>query len=274
MKIIFSRKGVDSAAGRCASPLVNGRPISLPIPTSMPTSTCYADLPTTISEIAYDLSKSRLALDQPCHLDPDIDPKALAGARPPGWRGALGQVSAALSHLRNARVGPGDLFLFWGLFRICERAPRGWHYAGPRRNVVFGWLQVDDVVELGPDRSHALERYPWLIRHPHVRPGWTRSNAIFLAKEVLSIGNGRIPGFGVFDRAIMLTVEDAATPSTWAIPAWLDPMNGGVGMTYHPPDRWPGNGRVMASARGQEFVADAGDRIDVRDWLLSLFRRQ
>ena len=48
-------------------------------------------------------------------LDPDIDQAALKASRPPGWRGALGQVSAALSHLRNLlEVGPGDLFLFCG----------------------------------------------------------------------------------------------------------------------------------------------------------------
>jgi len=44
-------------------------------------------------------------------------------------------------------------------------------------------------------------------------------------------------------------------------------------MTYNPLTRWLGNGRLTVAARGQEFVADAGDRIDARDWLLSLFGR-
>jgi hypothetical protein len=273
VKIIFSRKGVDSAAGRCASALVDGRPISLPIPTSMPTATRYGDLAAPIPTLARDLSRGRLAADQPCHLDPDIDREGLGAARPLGWRGALGQVAAALSHLRNAGVGPEDVFLFWGLFRACERSPIGWHYEGPRRHLIFGWLQVEEIIELGSDGSHALERHPWLARHPHVRPGWTGSNAIFIAKEELTIGDGSIPGFGVFDRPIVLTAEGSTTPSTWAVPSWLDPIGGGVGMTYNPPNRWFGNGRVTVAARGQEFVADAGDRIDARDWLLSLFRR-
>ena len=153
MKIIFSRKGVDSAAGRCASALVDGRPISLPIPTSMPTATRYGDLAPLIAAVAYDLSRGGLAFDRPCHLDPDIDRDALRIARPLGWRGALGQASAALSHLRNAGVGPGDVFLFWGLFRECERGPSGWRYVGPRRHAIFGWLQVDIIVDLGPDLS-------------------------------------------------------------------------------------------------------------------------
>jgi hypothetical protein len=273
VKIIFSRKGVDSAAGRCASAVVDGRPISLPIPTSMPTATRYGDLAAPIPTIALDLSRGRLAFDQPCHLDPDIDREALGAARPLGWRGALGQVSAALSHLRNAGVGPDDVFLFWGLFRTCERGPTGWQYVGPRRHVIFGWLQVDEIVDLGPDGSHALKRHPWLAQHPHVRPGWPKRNAIFLAKKILTIGDGVIPGFGIFNRPLVLTVEGSATPSMWAVPPWLDPISGGVGMTYNPSNRWLGNGCVMVAARGQEFVADTGGRIDARDWLLSLFRR-
>lgn len=272
MKIVFSRKGVDSAAGRCASALVDGRPVSLPIPASMPTPTRYGDLAALTSALASDLSQGRLAPDRPCHLDPDIDREALRAARPYGWRGALGQVSAALSHLRNTRVGPGDVFLFWGLYRACERGSTGWRYVGPRQHVIFGWLQIDTVVDLGSDGSHALTQYPWLVQHPHVRPGWKSKNAIYLAREVLTVGDGTIPGYGVFRRPIMLTMDGAVTPSIWTVPAWLDPTCGGVGMTYNPLNsKWLGNGRVTVAARGQEFVADAGDRIDARDWLSSLF---
>lgn len=240
----------------------------------MPTPTHYRDLAPQISALAYDLSRGTLELDRSCHLDPDIDRDALRVARPSGWRGALGQSAAALSHLRNAGVGPGDLFLFWGLFRECARGPSGWRYLGPRLHAIFGWLQVDTVVDLGPDGSHALLQYPWLEQHPHVRSGWKERNAVYVAKNVLSLGDGSIPGFGVFDRPIMLTKAGAATPSMWAVPAWLDPIAGGVSMTYHPPSRWLGNGVLTAAARGQEFVADVGERTDAQEWLLSLFRRQ
>ncbi len=274
MKIIFSRKGVDSAAGRCASALIDERPVSLPIPTLMPTSTRYGDLAPAISEIAHDLSGGRLSADRPCHLDPDIDGMFLAASRPAGWRGSLGQVSSSLSHLRNAGVGVDDIFLFWGLFRRCKRTPSGWRYFGPKFHMIFGWLQVGEVIELGCDGSHVLARHPWLAQHPHVRPGWSSNNAIFLARDVLSIGGGNVSGFGVFSRAIMLTANGAATPSTWSVPQWLDPTSGGVGMTYHPSNRWLGNGQLIAAARGQEFVADVGNRADAQAWLLSLFRRE
>lgn len=272
MKIIFSRKGVDSAAGECASAIVDGRPFSLPIPTSMPTPTCYGDLAEPMSTIASDLSGGRLSPNRSCHLDPDIDQAALKASRPPGWRGALGQVSAALSHLRNAEVGPGDLFLFWGLYRQSARTTAGWHYIGPKQHGIFGWLQVDDVVDLRSDGLHALARYPWLESHPHVRPGWTGPNTVFIAREVLSMGDGTTPGFGVFDRLIPLSSDKSGIPSVWSVPAWLDPSFGGVGMTYHPRERWLGDGRLTAAARGQEFIADAGDRADALDWVISLFR--
>jgi hypothetical protein len=262
VKFIFSRKGVDSAAGRCASAIVDGRPVSLPIPASMPTPTRYGDLAPPITKLAYDLSRGRLTSDAPCHLDPDIDRDALGVARPPGWRGALGQVSAALSHLRNNGVGPGDVFLFWGLFRECERSLSGWRYIGPRRHVIFGWLQIDVVIDLGADGSHALSKYSWLERHPHVRSGWNESNAVFVAREVLTLGDGTIPGFGVFGHPITLTMNGAATPSRWAVPPWLDPTAGGVGMTYHPLNRWLGNGVLTAAAiRDVARAAHAGTRI-------------
>ena len=271
MKIILSRKGVDSAAGRCASPIVDGRPLSLPIPTSMPTCIRYGDLAPPLPFLAQDLSGGRLSLNRPCHLDPDIDAAALVGRRPDDWRGALGQVSASLSHLRNNGVGSGDLFLFWGLFREAERIGGAWRYVGPRRHAIFGWLQVDAVIDLGADGSHVMLTYPWLERHPHARKGWPASNALYVGRKVLSFGNGKLPGYGLFEKPIPLTAEVASNASIWAAPAWLDPTRGGVGMTYHPPGRWLGNGRVAAAARGQEFVADIGERADVKDWLFSTF---
>jgi hypothetical protein len=71
----------------------------------------------------------------------------------------------------------------------------------------------------------------------------------------------------------MLTAEGATSPSLWNVPPWLDPTCGGVGMSYHPCNRWLGGGHVIAAARGQEFVAETEDRTDARQWLLSLFSK-
>ncbi len=44
MKLILSRKGFDSAAGGCPSPIIDGRPLSMPIPASGSSTTTYANL--------------------------------------------------------------------------------------------------------------------------------------------------------------------------------------------------------------------------------------
>ena len=181
MKLIFSRKGFDSSAGGVPSPLVAGRPISLPIPTRMPTPTRFADLSTGIAELVSDLTRGRIAADRPCHLDPDVDAGSLR--RLPGWRGALGQVSAAQSHLSNNSVGRGDLFVFWGLYRPAIRSREGsWTYAGTAEHRLFGWLQIDEVLAVGGDPLSALRRYPWLKSHPHLATGWSANNTVDVAQ--------------------------------------------------------------------------------------------
>jgi hypothetical protein len=269
MKIVFSRKGVDSTAGKCASPLVQGRPISLPIPTGRPTPTAYGQLRSDLHAMARDLSAGALSEQRPCHLDPDIDRTAL-DTRPAGWRGALGQVSSALSHLRNHNVGAGDLFLFWGLYRAAEPSESGWRYCGPRQHAMFGWLSVEAVCDIAANLGGILPKYPWLAEHPHVQPGWVGSNAVYVAAQEFTLAGRCFPGSGVFQKAFRLTETDSRLPSVWSVPSWLDKGYGGVGMSYHPPGRWLGKGRLQSAARGQEFVADVGERVDAKEWIAEL----
>ena len=268
MKVIFSRKGVDSASGGIASPLVEGRPVSLPIPTRQPSPTRYCDLAEPYRKLARDLSGGKLARQARCHLDPDLDPAALA-YRPAGWRGSLGQCGSALGHLRNQQVGVGDLFLFWGLFRDVERTGGRWRWAGPRQHCLFGWLYVGEVLEAGEDGSHCVETHPWLRDHPHARPGWMAGNAIYCAAESFQIGGQRFAGSGLLERAVRLSAGHVTKPSLWRAPGWLDPNRGGTGLSFHQPQRWQ-DGCLQSVARGQEFVADIGERTDAREWLANL----
>lgn len=269
MKLIFSRKGFDSSAGGVPSPLVDDRPVSLPIPTGMPTPTRFGDLSNGVAELVSDLTRGHIAADRPCHLDPDLDASSLI--RPPGWRGALGQVSAAQSHLSNNDVGRGDVFLFWGLYQPAVRGQTGsWAFAGMAEHRVFGWLQVEEVLAVGEDPSSGLKSYPWLRSHPHLATGWPANNTVYVARERLALP-GRdfdLPGFGVLNRGRRLTAPGSTKPSLWAVPPWLDPLRGGTGLTYHPTERWNRDGTLRSAARGQEFVADIGDRQDAIDWLL------
>ena len=274
MKLIFSRKGFDSAAGGVPSPLVEGRPISLPIPTRMPTPLTYGDLPEPLPTLVEHLTKGRLGRNTPCHLDPDLD--TTLRPRRSGWRGALGQVGAAQSHLAGQDVGEGDLFLFWGLFRPVEEGAGGWRFTGPREHRLFGWLQVGEVLPLGPDGNHATARYPWLDEHPHARSGWGDNNTLYLATDRLTLGGIRTaaPGFGLSPVGRRLTAPESALPSLWQVPDWLNPSRGGVGMTYHPPERFGADGTLRSAARGQEFVADIAGRPDAMKWLRDLFSKE
>jgi hypothetical protein len=104
VRIIFSRKGFDSGVGGVPSPIIDGRPISLPIPTNRRSETTYADL--GLSEIVEAATKGRIAGTSLCHHDPMFEQ----------GRCAFGQTGAAQAHLANNAVGVGDVFLFFGLF--------------------------------------------------------------------------------------------------------------------------------------------------------------
>lgn len=270
MRIIFSRKGFDSSAGGCPSPIVDGKPISLPIPVrKTPSPIRYVDLIGNYGSLVEDLTKGKINRHSRCHLDPDLKPSVLP--RLPGWRGAIGQVGAAQGHLSNAGISVGDLFLFWGLFRHAEQNAR-WTFYGAPEHRLFGWLQVGEILNLGEDGSFAAKRYPWLRDHPHVRDGWSRQNVLYVASQALRFDDVdlRLPGWGVFRHGLKLTA-DGASPSVWSVPDWLNPARGGVGMTYHKADSWNPNGVVTCAGRGQEFVAEIAKRTDALVWLSRLF---
>ena len=275
MKLILSRKGFDSSAGGCPSPLLDGRPVSLPIPTRQPSPTTYGDLSNGVAELVTDLTKGRIAADHRCHLDPDLDPGSLP--RQPGWRGALGQVSTAQTHLANNSIAPGDLFLFWGLYRAANRNAAGrWQFTGDAEHRIFGWLQIDEILTIGEDPAPALASRPWLASHPHLATGWSGNNTVYVARNELSLPGIRtgLAGFGLMKTGLRLTAHASHQPSTWKTPAWLNPLNGGTGLTFHPDKRWNPDDTLRSAARGQEFIADIGERADALAWLDSLFNQE
>jgi len=153
MRVVLSRKGFDTTAGGCPSPIVAGRPLSLPIPTRMPTRFRYCDLAAGVGEVVEQLTRGRHARQSFCHLDPDLDASTLPRAA-----------------------------------------------------------------------------------------GWPASNTVYVAREALNVGGEEwaCPGWGLFAR----------------------------GLRY---DSWSADGHPQAAARGQEFVADIGERVDAREWVRGLF---
>lgn len=151
MKLVFSRKGFDAANGGVPSPILpDGRMLSLPIPASRSDRGFEAvwmhgiDVP----QLVAGLRGPRVPVIDRVHLDPDLSRPPQA--RPEHWRPALGQANGANAHLKRHGVGAGDLFLFFGWFREVERQQGRWRYVrhAPDIHVLFGWLEVGEVVDL------------------------------------------------------------------------------------------------------------------------------
>jgi hypothetical protein len=236
----------------------------------MPTITRFRDLNGPYGRLVCELTNGRLTPDDWCHLDPDINQACLP--RKPCWRGSLGQEAAAQGHLANQNIAHGDLFLFWGLFRVAANDGR-WRFVGPAQHRIWGWLQVGDIVNLGPDGSHAVQSRPWLCDHPHARAGWRARNTLYLAADRLALGFRELPfaGSGVLKRGYRLTADNGLT-SRWAAPDWLNLARGGCGMTYNPAARWFSDGTVRSAARGQEFVAAPKPESGAMEWIESVIR--
>jgi hypothetical protein len=254
--------------------------LSLPIPLKNATAT-YADIQydgESIGPMVEQLTGGRIPQTYLAHLDPDLRSESLA--RRPGWRPIFGQTGAAQSHLKKNGLCAGDLFLFFGLFRRTTRSAGqlAWESGERRRHVMWGWLQVDEV--LSPNDVDT-KRYAWATDHPHFHRGDDPKNTIYIAREKLDLGDGAssdLPGAGVFSRYVpelQLTAADGENLTDWELPAWFFPSLGRTPMTYTKPERWErrdGHARLNAAARGQEFVLDCDDYSEALEWLARLIR--
>lgn len=276
MKLILSRKGFDSGYGGVPSPILpDGRIVPLPIPSR--SRTRVGDVHTEagpLAPIVEALTRGRIRARTPIHLDPDLAPHARP--RLPGWRPAFGQTGAAQSHLERHGVGPGDLFLFFGWFREAEErdGALAWR-PGPGFHMIFGWLEVGEVLRVGRDSASFLARYPFLAGHPHLEPRWDDRNTVYLASHRLCFGDaaGLLPGGGLFPRfdpRLVLTAPGQRCRSLWRLPGAFHP-DGRRPLSYHgDPGRWQKNGvetLLRAVPRGQEFVLDLADYPELRPWI-------
>ena len=262
MKLIFSRKGFDGRAGGCPSPIIDGQPISLPIPYDNSTiSFCDVGL----GEIVPNLTNNRIGPADSCHPDPDLK------------MGAFGQVSAAQSHLKNQNVGSGDLFLFFGWFREAEIVEGRYRYirGAPNHHRIFGWLFVDKKVTVGSETEKFQQKYPDYADHPHATGPWESNNTIYIAPETFTLPNGRqMPGCGKFCQSnkTLLTGKGESSKRYWAVPDWLNPQKGGCIPSYHSKASY-NKGILESARRGQEFVCVPTPQMkeDFEDWLLGIF---
>lgn len=234
MRIIFSRKGFDSSAGGCPSPISDGIPISLPIPTQKRSDTTYDHL--GLGKIVEGATKGRLTGANLCHNDPMFE----AG------RCAFGQTGAAQAHLQNNGISVGDVFLFFGLF--SEPDQRDPHHR------IFGYLRVQEIHAIGAAPSAAMQPAGFSRPHPHTIGDWNTNNSLY-------VGAGRMAQH-VSDSLRLSRAGERV--SCWRIPPWLR----SAGLTYHTrPDRWDGDETLHVVARGQEFISNVSGSAEAAAWL-------
>lgn len=282
MRIILSRKGFDSAAGGCPSPIFpDGRVLSLPIPDKA-SPIAYSDLKfadMNLVDLVVDLTGDAKRRRHFAHLDPDLRADALP--RLPGWKPLLGQTSSAQGHLKNQGVQIGDVFVFFGSFRPVEKTVEGWRFnrVERARHVIWGWLQIGQIHKVDDLRPDEL---PWARYHPHFSYSRDSTNTLYEAAEqlVLSGVHTDAPGAGVFthlDERRVLTVSGSESQTQWKLPSFFAPVGEVSQLSYHPDmRRWQivsdGECHLNSAARGQEFVFNAREQEAPSQWLRSLLQ--
>jgi Nucleotide modification associated domain 3 len=234
MKVVFSRKGFDSSAGGVPSPIIDGRPITLPIPTQRRSVTTYGDL--GLGDIVEHVTKGKLTRKTFCHHDPMFE----------GGHCAFGQTGAAQAHLCKNGVAVGDVFLFFGLFADAD--------GRDRHHRIFGYLEVESVNVVGTTPDQNDQPRGFSNRHPHTIGEWNRNNTIYA-------GPGRLAATS--PPALRLSIPGEQV-SRWRVPPWLR----AAGLTYHrQPERWELEEKLNVASRGQEFIADTSNTPDAAVWL-------
>lgn len=281
MKLILSRKGFDSSAGGVPSPIFpDGRMVSLPIPDKTSAVT-YRDIHYqfgSIGTLVESLTSGRIKSNYRAHIDPDL----MVGSLPrlTDWRPIFGQTGQAQGHLRNNGVGPGDLFLFFGLFRRVEMVSGSYKWVCNAKpcHVIWGWLQVAEVLNLW---DHKLQGYDWAMYHPHFNSPAYSNNTVYTARDHLNIDNlsELIPGAGVFpffSPNRQLTASNADSVSIWELPIWFHPGKNRKPLTYHSDlQRWQkldNQTTLMSVGRGQEFVLDCDEYPESFQWVYDLIK--
>lgn len=273
VKLILSRKGFDDAYGGGPSPIMpDGRLLSLPIPERSQRS--YDSISVGDGQTVQDLLE-QLGLYRPekhtgAHLDPDLEPHSCE--RDAGWLPSFGQCAAAESHLRNQGIGAGDIMLFFGTFRetVSDGATLRWRAGAPKRHVLFGYLELGEIVDVERQRSQV----PWAATHPHLTNRRRPSNTLYVASPALS-WNSRLPGGGVFRFHPSLVLTDAnSTRSVWRLPRFFHPKIAGNAFSRHTRKHYIGrNDHVLLRtvSPGQEYVIDATP--DIKKWARAIIRQ-
>lgn len=287
MKVILSRKGMDSQYGGIPSPIIRSelgywKYYSLPIPSNN-SQIKYDDIylfdNIPVSKFIHDVAPN-YKQSKYCHLDPDIRESTLKN-RPKEWKRSFGQVKQAQAHLENNGIDKGDVFLFFGWFQFAELKngkfkyisntdyPNGFH-------AIYGYLQIDKIIK--PNISSSPK---WLDYHPHVKykdreEFKSPNNTIYISDNLFKYPihfnkNGSV--MFAFSDDLILTKKGQNNRTIWQLPKNLHPNNG-IELTYNPSNNWTIEGEysiLKSASRGQEFIFKDVQGI-VEKWCIETIR--
>jgi hypothetical protein len=287
MKVVLSRKGMDSENGGIPSPIIQSKEgywkfYSLPIPTENSDikydELCLFD-DVKVSKFIEDLGLKGRKYEY-CHLDPDIRESYL-NKRPIDWKRCFGQVKSAQTHLENNQIGVGDVFLFFGWFKKAEYNNGMFKYIADRDypngfHAIYSYLQINEIYKPNIQKTPT-----WLNYHPHVKyknetEFNNANNTIYVATEFINYPkhfnkNGSISF--VFSEDLILTKKRQPNRTLWELPMELHP-NSGVKLSYNASERWgiENNNAILKSAsKGQEFVFSDVEA-NVEKWCINLIK--
>jgi len=227
MKVILSRKGFDSSCGGSPSLIYNNKLITIPIP-GADSEIRYKDL---IFEESINFIKVMKDLGityySEAHLDPDLR-RSIYGKRESEWRPIFGQDQASLSILESAKIGKGDLFVFYGWFRDVINSNGTFQYKKGAKDlhVIYGYFEIDEVIDLTKEDSKIPS---FCSYHPHVvlKDDYNKrsnKNTIFIASRNLSFDDSK-PGAAFFNynERLVLTDLNKKNRSSWKLPLFFKP---------------------------------------------------
>lgn len=259
-KIILSRKGFDSSAGGVGSPIFeNGTLVSIPIPSKSPSPHKYQDLLiNNISgkDLLKEASAKSVTLDSFCHYDPLLTNDV----------GIFGQASSSQTELKKQQINVGDLFLFFGWFKQFSKKGKNLHH-------LFGWLQIDNVIEGNDNIVRYLDNLG--ILHPHGYGDVERytNNTIYIGKKSLTYESKIFEkkGYGLFKKSHkdLILTEENSTRSKWKLPQNYFSNTNNLFLNRL---KWKDekNCLVDCLGYGQEFILNAEENPNIVKWALEL----
>ena len=149
MKVILSRKGLDSTYCDIANLCINNNElVMLPIISKNNTaiyrdlSLCENSTTFNVVEQVFNYSKT-INIDTHCHADPNL----INFYNVDSFLGSLGQVNSSQTHLKKQNVKEGDIFIFFGLFNDCNTLQNEVKvFKSKNRHIIFGYLQIGEIV--------------------------------------------------------------------------------------------------------------------------------